>query len=101
MNPADVTLYTALKTQISDILIDVLGIAPPCDTLMSEVLSEAILRESQVVTLTGLSRSTIRRRVQAGTFPKPRKLGDDSKQAASGWLASEVTRWMRSLEPAA
>lgn len=39
---------------------------------------------------TGLSRSEIYRRVAAGTFPAPVKLGE----RASAWPASEVDRWI-------
>jgi predicted DNA-binding transcriptional regulator AlpA len=91
--------YAALRNHIADLITDIFGIRPPRDTLLAEVLTEAILRETQVSTLTGLSRSTIRRRVREGAFPKPRKLGGDGQQAASGWLASEVIAWMRALEP--
>jgi predicted DNA-binding transcriptional regulator AlpA len=87
----------ALRGQITDILRDLLGIEKPSDVLLAEVLPEAILREAQVCALTGLSHATIRRRVAAGSLPSPLKLGDDRHGAASGWLASEVTRWMRSL----
>jgi prophage regulatory protein len=87
----------ALRGQITDILRDLLGVKKPADVLLAQVLPEAILREAQVCALTGLSHATVRRRVAAGTFPPPRKLGDDRHGAASGWLASEITRWMRSL----
>ncbi len=39
---------------------------------------------------TGLSRSEIYRRVQAGTFPAPIKLGE----RASAWDSREVARWI-------
>ena len=87
----------ALRGQIADILRDLLSIEKPSDMLLAEVLPEAILREAQVCALTGLSHATVRRRVAAGSFPPPVKLGDDRHGGASGWLASEVTRWIRSL----
>jgi prophage regulatory protein len=39
---------------------------------------------------TGLSRAAIYRRVAAGTFPRPVKVGE----RASAWLESEVTAWI-------
>jgi prophage regulatory protein len=62
-----------------------------------EAVPESILREQQVCEVTHLSHATIRRRVAAGNFPPPVKLGDGRDGAASGWLASEVVAWMRSL----
>lgn len=67
------------------------------DLLRATVIEERILRERQVIEVTGMSHATIRRRVVAGTFPAPVKLGDGRHQAASGWLASEVVEWMRAL----
>ena len=90
-------LSTALRTQVTDIVCDLLRIETPGDVLLAEVIPEAILRESQVLALTGLSRSTIRRRIADGEFPAPVKLGDDKMQSAAGWLASEIVAWMRSL----
>lgn len=87
----------ALRVQITDILCNLLGVKKPSDVLLAEVLPEAILREAQVGAITNLSHATIRRRVAAGSFPPPLKLGDDRQGAASGWLASEVITWMRSL----
>ena len=87
----------ALRVEITDILCDLLGIKKPGDVILAELLQEAILREAQVCAITNLSHATIRRRVAAGTFPPPLKLGDDRQGAASGWLASEVIEWMRSL----
>jgi predicted DNA-binding transcriptional regulator AlpA len=87
----------ALRGQIAVILRDLLGVKKSADVLLAHVLPEAILREAQVCALTGLSHATVRRRVGAGSFPPPVKLGDDRHGAASGWLASEVTHWMRSL----
>ena len=82
---------------ITDILCNLLGIKKPSDVILAEVLPEAILREPQVCAITNMSHATIRRRVAAGSFPAPVKLGDDRHGAALGWLASEVTHWMRSL----
>lgn len=49
-------------------------------------------RLPQVRARTGLSRSEIYRRIAAGDFPKPVKLGD----RASAWAEHEVTAWIAS-----
>jgi len=43
-----------------------------------------------VKTRTGLSRSEIYRRVAAGTFPQPVKLGE----RASAWNSAEIDAWI-------
>lgn len=52
----------------------------------------SLLRLPRVKTYTGLSRSEIYRRVSAGTFPKPVKLGE----RASAWPAHEIMAWVES-----
>ena len=49
-----------------------------------------ILRMLEVVSTTGLSRSTIYRRVNAGSFPGPIALGE----ASTGWLEHEILEWV-------
>lgn len=49
-----------------------------------------MLRAPEVMARTGLSRSTIWRRVRAGTFPAPVELGVNS----IGWPALAVTEWL-------
>lgn len=49
-------------------------------------------RLPQVRARTGLSRSEIYRRIAAGDFPKPIKLG----ARASAWVEREVTTWIES-----
>lgn len=60
-----------------------------------------ILREPEVVELTGLSRMTLRRNEAAGTFHRRFRIGEN----AVGWLESEVDAWIRERdaerEPAA
>ncbi|MEC8810418.1 MAG: AlpA family phage regulatory protein [Pseudomonadota bacterium] len=48
-----------------------------------------ILRLHQVISETGLSRSSIYRQIQAGKFPPPIKISDRS----SGWDFNEIQRW--------
>jgi prophage regulatory protein len=49
-----------------------------------------ILRLPDVVTVTGLSRPTIYRLMQAGRFPNRRQLGIKSV----GWVAEEIQSWL-------
>ncbi|WIW89409.1 AlpA family transcriptional regulator [Sphingobium sp. V4] len=51
---------------------------------------ERILRIAEVLQRTGLSRATVYRKIAKGTFPKQLPLSDN----ASGWHASEVSRWI-------
>lgn len=51
-----------------------------------------VLRLPQVISLTGLSRSTIYLRISNNEFPKPISLGGRSV----GWLESDVAEWIDS-----
>lgn len=50
---------------------------------------DRIIRITEVMTMTGLSRSGIYAAIKAGTFPAQLKLSVRS----SGWLESEVIAW--------
>lgn len=50
----------------------------------------SILRRKQVEARTGLSRSAIYAAIQAGTFPKPIKLGP----RAVGWDSVAIDKWI-------
>jgi len=50
-----------------------------------------ILRRREVEALTGKSRSSLYRDMEAGTFPRPIKLSEK----AVGWVESEVLAWMQ------
>ena len=52
-----------------------------------------ILRLTEVLNLTGLSRSTIDRLETAGIFPARRSIG----AKAVGWIESEVKDWIQQL----
>lgn len=54
---------------------------------------ERILRLKNVLERTGLSRSTVYRKVQARTFPKPLKISE----RCIGWRESDAESWLRSL----
>jgi prophage regulatory protein len=53
-------------------------------------MATTILRLSDVVSRTGLARSTIYLRIKKGEFPKPIHLGD----RAVGWLETEIDEWL-------
>lgn len=53
-------------------------------------MNDKILRQNDVQDITGLSRSTIYRHVNAGTFPTPIKLTD----RLIGWRASTIFDWL-------
>lgn len=53
---------------------------------------ERILRLKSVLERTGLSRSTVYRKVQARTFPKPLKISE----RCIGWRESDLESWLRS-----
>lgn len=55
-----------------------------------QFIPSTLLRLPQVKSRTGLSRSEIYRRIAAGTFPAPIKLGE----RASAWPEHEVTAWI-------
>ncbi|QDK32541.1 helix-turn-helix transcriptional regulator [Sphingomonas sp. IC081] len=48
-----------------------------------------LLRRPEVERETGLSRSTIYERMDAGTFPRPRRIG----RRAVAWPATEIEAW--------
>lgn len=54
-------------------------------------MNDQTLRAPEVMARTGLSRTTIWRRIKAGTFPAPIELGQNSV----GWLASEIEAWKK------
>ena len=53
-------------------------------------MTDPMLRPPEVVKRTGLSRTTLWRRVRAGKFPPPVVLGPN----AIGWPASAVAEWL-------
>ena len=59
-----------------------------------------ILRQADVMRLTGLSRTTIWRRVRDGSFPPPIRLGPPGTRA-KGWRQTDLQDWFDSLQPAA
>lgn len=53
-------------------------------------MSRRFIRLPQVIDRTGLSKSTIYKRADEGTFPKPVPLGN----SLSAWVEAEVDEWM-------
>ena len=51
---------------------------------------DPMLRPTEVMERTGLSRTSLWRRVRAGTFPAPIEIGPN----AIGWPASAITTWL-------
>lgn len=60
-------------------------------TLDSLKIPEALLRISTVTAVTGLSESSIRRKVAAGQFPPPVKDG----LRCTRWVSQSVVNWLR------
>ena len=56
-----------------------------------------ILRVKSVLAATGLSRTTLWRRVRSGDFPRPLRLGGP-KSRCVGWRAEEIAAWLESRE---
>jgi prophage regulatory protein len=52
---------------------------------------ERILRLNAVLDRTGLSRSTLYRKIQAGTFPKQIAIST----RCAGWRESAIEQWLR------
>ena len=60
---------------------------------------DPILRIGDVVATVGLSKRTIWRRIQAGEFPRPVRLGGATARAV-GWRCSDVEQWMAERQTA-
>ena len=56
---------------------------------------DRILRIPEVVEITGLSRTTIWRRVKSSDFPAPVRLGSLATRSV-GWRESQVKDWLDS-----
>lgn len=61
-------------------------------------MERAILRVPQVIRATGLSRTTLWRRVRAGEFPTPLRLGGPRSRAV-GWRRADIDNWLSQLGP--
>ena len=59
--------------------------------MSTPIANDRILRINTVLARTGLSRSTMYRKIDQGTFPKQVKISD----RCAGWYESEVEAWLR------
>jgi prophage regulatory protein len=57
------------------------------------MMSDVLLRLPEVISQVKLSRSTIYRRIEEGTFPRPRNLGTGCVR----WRQSEIDAWIDTL----
>ena len=71
----------------------------PAGDVNTSTLIDPYLRLRQVVRVTGLSESTIKRKAvsQDDPFPKPFHLGE-KHQPSIGWKQSEIVEWMSQRE---
>ena len=67
---------------------DVAANRPTCDVV--RLPETGFLRQPQVLVFVPISRSTLWRRIQAGTFPGPVKLST----RVTAWRAEDVRRWI-------
>ena len=58
---------------------------------------KAILRLPDLVSETGLSKTSIWRRVKDRTFPEPVKLGGPTSRAV-GWRREDIETWLANLK---
>jgi prophage regulatory protein len=84
------TLEEVVRRQIVVELSKILHAQTTSDMLLVNRVKDAVLKRSAVTSITGLPASSIYRKVAEGTFPPPIKLGE----ASSGWLLSEIERWI-------
>jgi len=57
---------------------------------------EKFIRLRELQPLIGLKKASVYRKLRAGTFPRPIKIGD----RAIAWRASDVAQWQASREAA-
>lgn len=58
---------------------------------MTAHIPDRILRLNTVLDRTGLSRATLYRKVQAGTFPRQIRIAE----RCAGWRESAINEWMK------
>ena len=69
---------------------------PPQDANPTPSFGGFGLRRREVEQLVGFSRSAIYAKMNNGTFPRPKSIGDGSVR----WLHSEVVEWIQQLKSA-
>ncbi|MDZ3990395.1 AlpA family transcriptional regulator [Pseudomonas sp. Teo4] len=60
---------------------------------MISAATDRFMRIDEVISVTGLARNTIYRRMREGTFPRQVRLGPNSV----AWLQSTISEWMSSV----
>lgn len=65
--------------------------------LADSIPPSGYLRVSQIVRILPLSRSTVWRKVRAGTFPRPVKLSDN----VTAWPVTDLRAWIEARRTAA
>lgn len=60
---------------------------------MISAANDRFMRIGEVISVTGLARNTIYRRMHEGTFPRQVRLGPHSVV----WLQSDISDWMTSV----
>ena len=60
-------------------------------SLQAVQIADALLKIQTVIAVTGLSESSIRRKIAEGKFPEPIKDG----ARCTRWVAGHVTNWLR------
>ena len=63
----------------------------PTQPLLAAQLADALLKIQTVCAVTGLSASSVNRKVADGSFPAPIKLG----RRCTRWKSGHVTCWIR------
>jgi prophage regulatory protein len=80
----------AVRDEVTRELYRILNVSKFGEEIIAERLKDVVLKLSIVSAITALPASTLYRKVAAGEFPAPIKLGE----SASGWLLSEVEAWI-------
>lgn len=61
--------------------------------MMAQQEPDELLRLRDVESITKLGKSTIYRKIDAGTFPRPRQLGENCVR----WKMSDIQSWINAL----
>jgi prophage regulatory protein len=85
-----IALEEIVREQVSRELYKLLNVQKFGEQIIAERLKDAVLKLSAVSEITSVPASSIYRKVAAGQFPAPIKLGE----SASGWLLSEIEQWI-------
>lgn len=62
--------------------------------------SDPVLRYTEAAKIVGLSRRTVARHVNNGTFPRPIRLTGKPPYGAVGWRRSTIEAWLAQREAA-